>query len=159
MTGAAAMSSDIQVRDPDYERRVRSSFTRQGFMRFLGAELAHVGPGTCEIVLPYREELSQQHGYFHGGVIATLADNAGGYAGFSVMAASDSVLTVEFKVNILAPGHGERLVARAHVKRAGRTLTVAQIDVLVVDDGREKLCATALQTLMRLADRSDGPVV
>ena len=152
------MSNDYQVRDPAFAGRVRDSFARQGFMRYLGAELAHVGPGECEIVLPYREELSQQHGFFHGGVIATLADNAGGYAGFSLMAATDSVLTVEFKVNILAPGHGERLVARAHVKRAGRTLTVAQTDILVQRDGRETLCATALQTLMRLADRSDGPV-
>jgi uncharacterized protein (TIGR00369 family) len=152
------MSSEYQVRDPDFEQRVRASFARQGFMRFLGAELTRVAPGECEIELPYREELSQQHGYFHGGVIATLADNAGGYAGFSLMAAGDSVLTVEFKVNILAPGHGERLVGRAHVKRAGRTLTVAQTDILAVTDGRETLCATALQTLMRLADRSDGPV-
>ncbi|HEY5790579.1 MAG TPA: PaaI family thioesterase [Gammaproteobacteria bacterium] len=152
------MSSEYQVRDPAFAARVRDSFARQGFMRYLGAELAHVAPGECEIVLPYREELSQQHGFFHGGVIATLADNAGGYAGFSLMAASDSVLTVEFKVNILAPGHGERLLARAHVKRAGRTLTVAQTDILVLRDGRETLCATALQTLMRLADRSDGPV-
>lgn len=152
------MSSAYQVRDPAFEQRVRASFARQGFMRFLGAELTRVAPGECEIELPYREELSQQHGYFHGGVIATLADNAGGYAGFTLMAADDSVLTVEFKVNILAPGHGQRLVGRGHVKRAGRTLTVAQTDILAVTDGRETLCATALQTLMRLADRSDGPV-
>jgi uncharacterized protein (TIGR00369 family) len=138
-----------------YAERVRASFARQGFMRSLGAELTVVEPGSCEIQLRYREELTQQHGYFHAGAIGAIADSAGGYAGFSLMGAGDSVLSVEYKLNLLAPGRGERLIARARVVRAGRTLTVCQIDVFALQDGVETLCATAQQTLIRL-QRPDG---
>lgn len=137
-------------RNPDFERAVRDSFARQAFMHRLGAELLHVGPGLTEIGLDYDETLSQQHGYFHGGVIGTLADNAGGYAAFTLMPAESNVLTVEYKMNIVAPGRGERLIARGQVIRPGRTLTVTRADVFAVDGGTETLCATMLQTLMRL---------
>lgn len=149
--------TDFEARNPDYERDVRDSFARQAFMNTLGAELLLVEPGRTEIALAYDEELSQQHGYFHGGVIGTLADNAGGYAAFSLMPAGMTVLTVEYKLNIVAPGKGERLVARGHVLRPGRTLTVTRSDVFAVEDGQEKLCATGLQTLMCLEAAPDRP--
>lgn len=143
--------------NPKFAERVRSSFARQGFMAYLGADLGAVGPGVCEIRLPYRDELSQQHRYFHGGVIGALADNAGGYAAFTLMGEDDSILTVEFKLNIVAPGEGGFLVARGHVVKAGRTLSVCRSDVFGVAGGAEKLCGTAQMTLLRLADRPDGP--
>ena len=149
--------AEFTPRNPGFAERVRSSFGRQGFMSYLGADLTALKPGACEIRLPYRDELSQQHRYFHGGVIGTLADNAGGYAAFTLMGEDDTVLTVEFKLNIVAPGEGEFLVARGHVVKAGRTLTVCRSDVFGVAGGVETLCGTAQMTLMRLADRPDGP--
>ncbi len=143
--------------NPNFAERTRSSFARQGFMAYLGAELSALEPGACEIRLPYRDELTQQHRYFHGGVIGALADNAGGYAAFTLMGEDDTVLTVEFKLNIVAPGEGEFLVARGHVVKAGRTLTVCRSDVFGIAGGVETLCGTAQITLMRLADRPDAP--
>lgn len=137
-------------RNPDFERAVRDSFARQGFMRTIGAELARVAPGAVEIVMPYDDAVAQQHGYFHGGAMGAIADTAAGYAGFSLMPEGSTVLTVEYKMNIVAPGRGERLVARGQVIRPGRTLTVARADVFAVEDGAESLCATLLQTLMCL---------
>lgn len=149
--------TEFQIRNPDFEQRVRDSFARQSFMSTIGAELADVLPGCVEIQLPYKESLCQQHGYFHGGVIGTLADNVGGYAAFTLMAAEDSVLTVEYKMNIVAPGDGEALVARGCVLRPGRTLTVCQADIYAIKDTRKKLCATALCTLMTMAGQADSP--
>ena len=123
----------------------------------IGAELTRVEPGRCEIVLPYREALSQQHGFFHGGVIATIADNASGYAAYSLMPADASVLTVELKLNLLAPGAGEALIARAQVERAGRTLTVVDTDVFALNKGQETKIARMLGTFICLHKRSDGP--
>jgi uncharacterized protein (TIGR00369 family) len=147
--------SDYTPANPNFEAFVRGSFRRQGFMAHLGAELTQVAPGRTEIRVPFDPRLSQQHGFFHGGVMASIADVAAGYAGNSLMAVEDSVLTVEFKINIVAPGEGEELVARGHVIRPGRTLTVTRADVFVVKGGREKLCATALQTLMRMAGKAE----
>ncbi len=149
--------SAFEPSNPDFERRVRASFARQSFMGHIGAELARIEPGYCEISLPYSERICQQHGFFHGGVIGTIADNAGGYAAFSLMDAESSVLTVEFKLNLLSPGEGERLAARAQVLRAGRLLTVCRADVYGVTGGDERHCATGLVTLMRLPGRADQP--
>jgi uncharacterized protein (TIGR00369 family) len=149
---------DFQPSDPDFAARVRASFARQGFMRTLGAELAVVEPGRCEIRLPWREDLGQQHGFFHAGAIAAVADSAGGYAAYTLMDAGDSVLTVEYKINLVAPGRGEEAVARARVVRPGRTLTVCQVEVFAVKDGAETLCAVLQQTVIRLADRQNVPV-
>lgn len=149
------MPYDPPPSDPDYAARVRASFERQGFMATLGAELTVVEAGRCEIRLPYRPELGQQHGYFHAGSLTSIADSAGGYAAYTLMGAKDSVLTVELKVNLLAPGRGDVAVARAKVIRAGRTLTVCQIEVFVEQDGQETLCALMQQTLIRLEDRPD----
>ena len=147
--------SEFQPRNPEFEERVRDSFTRQTFMRHLGAELDKVAPGVVEIRLPYREELCQQHGYFHGGLIGTLADNAGGYAAFSLMAVEDSVLTAEYKINIVSPGEGDALVAVGTVVKPGRNLCVAEARVYSEVEGRRKLTATALCTLMTMHGRSD----
>lgn len=148
--------SAFDPRNPDFETRVRESFGRQPFMAMIGASLDTVEPGRVEMALPYREDLCQQHGYFHGGAIGTLADNAGGYAAFSLMPADASVLTVEYKMNIVAPGTGARLVAVGEVIRPGRSLTVSDVKVYgEAADGTRKLCATALCTLMTMAGMAD----
>ncbi|MBL8704422.1 MAG: PaaI family thioesterase [Rhodospirillales bacterium] len=143
--------------DPDFARKVADSFARQGAMAHLGAELTRVEPGAVEIRLPFRSEVAQQHGFFHGGVVATIGDSAGGYAGYSLMPAGSSVLTVEYKINMVAPAKGEALVARGKVVKAGRTLTVCTVEVFALDRGRETLCSVMQQTLICLADRPDGP--
>ena len=147
----------FEARNPNFEERVRESFKRQAFMGFLGAELGAIEPGFVEISLPYRAELCQQHGFFHGGVIGTLADNAGGYAGFSLQNAEDSILTVEFKINLIAPAHGDKLLAHARVIRSGRTLTVCEMEVFAVTRDEHIKCATALGTFMTMKDTADDP--
>ncbi|MCB1756124.1 MAG: PaaI family thioesterase [Gammaproteobacteria bacterium] len=149
------MQKHFTARNPDFRKQVEKSFAAQGFMRLLGARLTALEAGFCEIHLPYREELTQQHGYFHGGVVATLADNAGGYAGASLMADDCAVLTVEFKVNLLAPAQGDKLLARGRVVKSGRTLTITHTDVFAMREETEILCATSLQTLMFLQGRPD----
>jgi uncharacterized protein (TIGR00369 family) len=143
--------------DSRAEARVRESFARQGFMQHLGAELGAVKHGEVEIRVKYRELLAQQHGYFHAGVAASIADSAAGYAAFTTMALDSSVLTVEYKINLMAPAEGHVLVARARVVRAGRTLKVCAADVFGLKNGTETLCATALYTIMELAGHSDKP--
>ena len=140
--------------DPDFARRTRESFARQGVMGLFGATLERVEAGLVEIALAFRSELSQQHGFFHAGVISTIADSAGGYAGFTLFPPEAGVLTVEFKINLLAAADGERASAIGRVIRSGRTLTVCQLDAYVEKAGRRTHCATGLQTLMTLVGRS-----
>ncbi len=147
--------SSFKPANPAYEQAVRDSFARQGIMRHIGATLGTIQPGYVEISVPYSDDVSQQHGFFHGGVVGTIADSAGGYAAFSLMAAGDGVLTVEYKVNLLAPADGDSLIARGQVVRPGRTLTVARADVVVLKQGRETLCGYMQQTLMRIVGRPD----
>ncbi len=97
------MSEPMKPRDPDWEVKVRDSFARQSLMQTIGAKIAALAPGTCEIELPYRRDLCQQHGFLHAGITTTIADSAAGYAAFSLMPPGASVLTVEFKVNFMAP--------------------------------------------------------
>jgi uncharacterized protein (TIGR00369 family) len=139
--------------EADFESLTRGSFARQGAMALLGARLERIEPGLCEIALDYRPELSQQHGYFHAGVVATIADSAGGYAAFSLFRAGEGVLSVEFKINLLAPADGERIVARGEVVRAGKSITVSRFDVFADRGGRRAHCATGLATLMRMVGR------
>ena len=139
------------------EARVRESFSRQGFMRHLGAEVTALATGECEIQVPYREEMTQQHGYFHAGVAAAIADSACGYAAYGLMPVTSSVLTVEYKINLVAPAVGETLIARARVVRSGKTLKICAADVFAVKDGKEMLCATTLSTIMAMHDKSDSP--
>ena len=134
--------------DPAFETRVRESFVRQKVMTLIGAELTRVQPGRVEIELPFRDDLTQQHGFFHAGIVATIADSAGGYAAYTLMPAAASVLSVEYKINLLAPADGERLVASGQVVRAGRTLTVCDLEVLALKDGVRSTCARGMQTLI-----------
>ena len=142
--------------DPAWETKVSDSFGRQAFMREIGALLTTSVPGHVEIELPYREALTQQHGFFHGGVTTAIADSAGGYAAFSLFPPGSSVLTVEFKINLLAPAKGEKLRAIGQVLRPGRTLTVCELKVLAIADGSETLCAAGQQTLICLAGKADA---
>ena len=144
-------------KNPDFEARVRDSFARQAIMELIGARLTRVEPGLVEIELPYRADLTQQHGFFHAGITSTIADSAGGYAAFSLMPAQASVLTTEFKINLLAPADGELLRARGRVIKPGRTLTVCEAEVFAVKDGRTTPCAKLLETLMCLEGHPDGP--
>lgn len=148
---------EFTPKNPDFEARCRDSFARQPYMAHLGAVLATVSPGFAEIHLPARREMQQQHGYFHGGSIASVLDSAAGYAAFSLMPADATLLTVEYKLNFVAPGQGARLIARGQVVKPGRTLTVVQADAFAMVDGKETLCATSIQTLMALPGRADAP--
>ncbi len=150
------MLSAMTPRDPDFEARVRASFDRQKVMRLIGARMTRVEPGLAEIELPFRDDLTQQHGFFHAGITSTIADSAGGYAAYSLFPPDSSVLTVEFKMNLLAPADGERLVATARVVRSGRTLTVCDLEAHVFRGGVATLCAKGLSTLLCLAGRPDG---
>ena len=134
-------------RDPDFERRVRDSFVRQRFMATLGATLDVVRPGEIHIGFAHREELAQQHGFLHAGVLASVADSACGYAALSLMEPGCGVLSVEFKINMLAPAKGESIVARADVLRAGRTVVVCRADVYAKQSGDEKLVAAMQGTM------------
>ncbi len=151
------MAQAFQAVDPNFEARVRDSFARQAAMRLIGASMTRVEPGYCEIELPYREDLTQQHGLFHGGFVSAIADTAGGYAAYTLFPAEDSILTVEYKINLLAPGAGDKLVASARVKKAGKTLTVCELEVVAMNRGEQTLCAYGLATLIRLARRPDRP--
>lgn len=143
------------IRDPDFERRVRDSFARQQFMATLGATLEHVRPGEVMIALPFSEALTQQHGFLHAGVAIAVVDSACGYAALSLMEPGAGVMSVEFKVNLLAPAAGNRFVAVGRVVRSGRTLTVCQGELRAVQDDGETLVAVLQGTMMAVRDR-DG---
>jgi uncharacterized protein (TIGR00369 family) len=147
--------SEHTPKNPDYEAAVRESFARQGAMTLIGARLLAVQPGRVQIELPFRPDLSQQHGFFHAGVTTTIADSAAGYAAFSLYPRGHAVLTVEFKVNLLAPADGERLVATGRVKKPGRTLTVCEFEVEVWKAGVARACAYGIGTMICLPDK-DG---
>ncbi|MFC9426233.1 PaaI family thioesterase [Streptomyces sp. NPDC056987] len=141
--------------DGDMEKRVLASFGRQGLMAHLGARISRVEPGRVHIVLPGRPEVTQHHGYFHAGATGAIADTAGGYAAYTLFPEKAEVLTVEYKINLLAPAVGDRIEAVGTVLRSGRTLTVCQLEVYGVRDGGErkderKLVANGQQTLIRV---------
>ncbi|KAK1177904.1 PaaI family thioesterase [Streptomyces sp. NBS 14/10] len=137
---------------PAVQKRVRDSFDRQGLMSHLGARLAHIGLGRVHIVLPARPEVTQQHGYVHAGATSAIADSAGGYAALTLFDEGSEVLTVEYKINLLAPAAGDHLEAIGTVLKHGRTLTVCQLEVCGVQaDGARKLVANGQQTLIRVS--------
>jgi uncharacterized protein (TIGR00369 family) len=138
----------FEPRDAEFEARVRASFARQRAMETLGARLVRVAPGEVEIELAFREDLTQQHGYLHAGVVAAVVDSACGYAALSLAEPGAEVLSVEFKLNLLAPSAGDSFSARARVLRAGRNITVCAGDVYARRAGAEKLVATMLATMM-----------
>lgn len=138
----------------DFEERVRASFARQSAMATIGAELTVVRPGTVEIEMPYSPALTQQHGFLHAGVISAALDAACGYAAFSLMPGNAGVLTIEFKVNLLAPGKGERFLFRGSVTKPGRTIIVADGQAYAFSaEGEARLVATMTGTLMTVIGR------
>lgn len=145
--------------NPDFAARVRASFARQAAMGLIGAVMTDVTPGRVTIEMPVRSDLTQQHGFVHGGVVGMIADSAGGYAAFTLMPADASVLTVEYKINMLAPAKGERLVARGEIVKPGRTLSIVRADVFALSGGKETLIAAMQQTLMVMHGMDDEPRV
>ena len=145
----------FQPRDPNYAERVRASFRLQHAMSLIGAEMALVEPGYVEIHLPHKAEITQQHGFIHGGVVGMIADSAAGYAANTLTPADTSVLTVEYKMNLVAPADGQRLVARGEVVRPGRTLIVTRADVYAIRDEQWTLCAIIQQTIMAMQGKSE----
>jgi uncharacterized protein (TIGR00369 family) len=137
-------------------RRVRESFERQGLMRHLGVVIHAIEPGEVRLRLPFREELTQQHGFFHAGSTSAIADSAGGYAGFTVFPPDSSVLTVEFKINLVAPARGEYLEAVGKVLRSGKTLTICQMEVFGIEGDARKLVAVGQQTLICMHGKPDA---
>jgi uncharacterized protein (TIGR00369 family) len=142
-------------KDPAFEARIRASFDKQGLMKTLGASLLRVVPGAVDIALSPGPAVSQQHGFVHAGAVAAIADTAAGYAALTLMPPGAGVLTTEFKINLVAPASGERILARGRIVRAGRTLTLAQSEVFAENAGREKLVALLTATLMTIEGR-DG---
>lgn len=148
----------FQPKDPHFAERVRASFARQRAMHTLGVEIARLAAGEIELAMPYEAAFTQQHGFVHAGIMATVLDSACGYAAFSLMPADAAVLTVEFKTNLLAPAKGERFLFRAHVVKPGRTLTVCEGRAFALENddqtgSQERLVATMNGTLMALYDR------
>ncbi len=145
----------LQPADPDFERRIRASYARQRFMALLGATLARVEPGEVEVELPFGADLTQQHGFIHGGAMAAALDVACGYAASSLMPADAGVLTIEFKINFLATATGDRFRCTGRVRRAGRTVTFVDGEALAVGMQPPRVVATMQATLMTVTGRDD----
>jgi len=145
----------MRTSDPDFAERVRASFAKQHAMELIHATLPVVEAGHTEIHLPHWQGVEQQHGFVHGGVVGMIADSAAGYAAMTLVPASASVLTVEYKMNLVAPADGEKLIARGQVVRPGRTLIVTQGEVFAVKDGKEHLCALMQQTIMVMHGKTE----
>lgn len=143
----------FEPQDPAFADRVRASFARQAAMETIGATLAGLAPGRVVIELPWRKELTQQHGFLHAGMVATALDSACGYAASTLMVAEAGVLTVEYKINLLAPAQGQRFRMEGLVVKPGRTITVTEGRAYAIDGGREKLIATMGATLMAVTGR------
>jgi uncharacterized protein (TIGR00369 family) len=150
----AAVTGLLTPRDPDFEARVRASFARQRFMTLLGAELEHVAAGETRIRLPFHADLTQQHGFLHAGAVTTVVDSACGYAALTLMEPGAAVLSVEFKVNLMAPAEGSALVATGRVVRAGRTLTVCSGEVHAMQGDAEVPVAIMQATIMAVRERA-----
>ena len=138
----------MEPRDPDYERRVRDGFDAQALMATLGARMTRVAPGEVDVELQFRHDLTQQNGFLHAGAVTAVVDTACGFAAQTLMAPGADVLSVEFKVNLLAPAIGERFIARGRVLRSGRTLTVCTGDLHAVREGKEAHVATMVATMI-----------
>lgn len=143
-----------RIAEPDFRERVAESFDRQAAMKLIGAELTRSEPGIVEIELPFRDDLTQQHGFLHAGIISAALDSACGYAALSLMPPEAAVLTIEFKVNLLAPGKGERFLFRGEVTKPGRTIMVSDGQAFAINDSEVKLIATMTGTLMVVQDRA-----
>ena len=140
---------ELQFPDPNFREKIKNSFAVQGFMQAHNGELISAEPGFVEVHIPFSRALAQQHGFFHGGIIATAADSASGFASYTVTEPDEECLSAEFKINFLSPGKGEKLISRGRVIRAGRTLIITEASVSVLRDGEEIECALMLHTLAR----------
>ena len=146
---------EFKPKDEGYAARLRDSFARQGAMVTIGASLEDIAPGRVVIALDWAAALTQQHGFLHAGMVATALDSACGYAGFTRMPPDAGVLTIEYKINLLAPAKGQRFRMVGQVIKPGRTVTVTEGRAYAIDDGREKLIATMGATLMIITGRED----
>jgi uncharacterized protein (TIGR00369 family) len=146
---------DFQPVDAQYAERVRASFARQPAMATIGASIAQVRPGQVVVELPHAVHLTQQHGFLHGGILGAALDSACGYAGSTLMAADAGVLSIEYKINFLAPARGQRFRLVGTVIKPGRTITVVEGHAFAIDGEREKLVATMQTTLMSVVGRDD----
>jgi uncharacterized protein (TIGR00369 family) len=144
-----------RAQDPQFAERVRASFALQHAMSLLGATMPVIEAGYTEIHLPYKDEITQQHGYIHGGVVGMIADSAAGYAASTLTSHETGVLTVEYKLNLLAPAEGQLLIAEGSVVRYGRTLIVTKAEVYAINAGRKTLCALMQQTIMALHGKKE----
>ena len=149
------MPTDFQPADPDFEARVRASFARQSAMGTIGAQMVRAEPGEVEVQLPWAAHLTQQHGFLHGGIVGAALDSACGYAGSTLMPADVGVLSIEYKINFVAPARGQRFRMVGTVVKPGRTISVVEGRAYAVDEGREKLVATMSTTLMAISGRED----
>ena len=149
------MPTDFQPADGQFAERVRASFALQGAMATIGASLARVEAGEVEIALDWAKGLTQQHGFLHAGMVATALDSACGYCAFTLMPAGAGILTIEYKINLLAPAKGQRFRMVGTVLKPGRTISVAEGRAWAIDEGREKLVATMNATLMTIVGRAD----
>ena len=145
----------FQPQDPQFEQRVRASFERQAAMKTIGASLGAVEPGRVVIALPFSQALTQQHGFLHAGMVATALDSACGYAAFTLMPQDAGILTIEYKINLLAPGKGQLFRMEATVVKPGRTITLVEGRAFAIDEGRDKLIATMTATEMTITGRDD----
>ena len=141
--------------DPAWETRVRTSFARQPMMATIGARLERVAPGEVDVRVPFREAISQHHGFVHAGALTTAVDTACGYAALSLMPPGAGVLSIEFKVSLMSPGRGEAILARGRVVKPGRNVTFCQGEVFAVEGGAERLVATMSATMMVVQGRPD----
>ncbi len=144
------MSSQFEVSDPDFRTRVKRSFAAQAVMSLIDASITRIEPGQVQIELPYRDDLCQQDGFIHAGISSTIMDSACGYAAFTLMPADARVLTIEFKINLLAPAAGEHFRAVGRVRKPGRSVTVAESELHAVDGDGDRLVATMVGTLMTM---------
>jgi uncharacterized protein (TIGR00369 family) len=148
--------ASFEPADPAFDSRVRTSFARQQLMATLGATLERVAPGEVDVRLPFQPSLSQQHGFLHAGAVTAIVDTACGYAALTLMPPGAAVLSIEFKVNLLAPGRGDSFLARGRVLKAGRTITVCAGEVHASVRGEERLVASMTATMMCVRDRGLG---
>ena len=144
------MKPKFEPKYPDYQEKVKKSFADQAVMKTIGASIEAIGAGEIEIEFPYQSSLTQQNGFIHAGIVSTVLDSACGYAAFSLMPEDASVLTIEFKINLLSPAKGDRFRGYGKVKKAGRTISVAEAELYAFSDQGKKLVATMVGTLMAI---------
>lgn len=146
--------SNLVGKNPHFIEDVKTSFQKQGILKLLGAKLEKVELGLVEISLPFKPELTQHTGFFHAGVTTTIADTAGGYAAFTLFPPNALILSVEFKINLLNPAQGQLLYATGRVIKSGKTLSVCEASVSVIDHNKTFVCAHMLQTVMCLPPKT-----